>query len=158
MTESERIDSSNPLKIQGSSLPNSFGGELRWKTRQEPNQWIQWQSFKFIIVCSFGKLFVRASAKARPYRIVVVPGEPSALDADATGKEALDGDRPPPRCLDEWIDRTPRARSEQREADRLFPGGQRAETSPDESIGERALGVLRVCVESVFASAYRPKA
>ena len=64
----------------------------------------------------------------------------------------------PPRCLDEWIDRTPRARSEQREADRLFPGGQRAETSPDESIGERALGVLRVCVESVFASAYRPKA
>ena len=95
VTESERIDSSNPLKIQGSSLPNIFGVELRWKTRQEPNQWIQWQSFKFIIVCSFGKLFVRASAKARPYRIVVVPGEPSALDADATGKEALDGDRPP---------------------------------------------------------------
>lgn len=67
----------------------------------------------------------------------------------------------PARCLDEWIDRTPRARSEQREADRLFPGGQRAETSPDESIGERALRVLRVlrvCVESVFASGYRPKA
>ena len=33
--------------------------------------------------------------RPRPYRIVVVPGEPSALDAldalDATGKEALDG-------------------------------------------------------------------